>query len=136
MHVRLFATPWTVACQAPLSMEFCRQEYWSGLPFTSPGDLPDSGIKPKSPALAGRFFTTEPPGKLVTRYILTLISISINRSMHTSQGFAPWVRKIPWRSKWQLTPVFLPGKFHGQRSLEGYSLWGCKQLDIAEPEQI
>jgi len=44
-------------------MEFCRQEYWSGLPFTSPGDLPDSGIEPKSPALAGRFFTTESPGK-------------------------------------------------------------------------
>ena len=58
-----FAAPWTVALQAPLSMKFSRQEYWSGLPFTSPGDLPDSGIKPKSPALAGRFFTTEPPGK-------------------------------------------------------------------------
>ena len=45
-------TPWTVACQAPLSMEFSRQEYWSGLPFPSPGDLPDAGIKPASPALA------------------------------------------------------------------------------------
>ena len=41
-------------------------------------------------------------------------------------GFNPWVRKIPWRRKWQPTPVFLPGKSHGQRSLEGYSLWGCK----------
>ena len=49
--------------QVPLSMGFPRQEYWSGLPFPSPGDLPDPGIKPKSPALAGRFFTTEPPGK-------------------------------------------------------------------------
>ena len=45
------ATPWTVACQAPLSMGFSRQEYWSGLPFLSPGDLPDPGIKPGSPAL-------------------------------------------------------------------------------------
>ena len=45
------ATPWTVACQAPLSMEFSRQEYWSGMPFPSPGDLPDPGIKPLSPAL-------------------------------------------------------------------------------------
>ena len=55
--------PWTIACQAPLSTGFCRQEYWSRLPFPSPGDLPDPGIEPASPALAGRFFTTEPPGK-------------------------------------------------------------------------
>ena len=58
-----FATPWTVTCQAPLSMGFPRQEYWSGLPLPSPGDLPDPGIEPKSPALAGGFFTSEPPGK-------------------------------------------------------------------------
>ena len=56
-----FATPWTVAHQAPLSTGFPRQEYWSGLPFPSPGDLPDPGIEPMSPALAGGFFTTEPP---------------------------------------------------------------------------
>ena len=48
-HVQLFATPWTVICQAPLSMEFSRQEYWSGLPLPSPGDLPDPGIEPTSP---------------------------------------------------------------------------------------
>ena len=58
-----FSTPWTVACQAPLSMRFPRQEHWSGLPFSSPGDLPDPGSKPGSPALAGRFFTIEPPEK-------------------------------------------------------------------------
>ena len=55
--VQLFVTPWTVACQAPLSMEFSRQEYWSRLPFPPSGDFPDPGIKPKSlasPALAGR----------------------------------------------------------------------------------
>ena len=50
-RVRLFATPWTVAHQAPLSMGFSRQEYWSGLPFPSPGDLPDPGIEPRSPVL-------------------------------------------------------------------------------------
>ena len=50
-HVRLFETPWTVAYQAPPSMEFSRQEYWSGLPFPSPRDLSDSGIEPQSPAL-------------------------------------------------------------------------------------
>ena len=57
------ATSWTVDCQVPLSMEFPRQEYWSGLPFPSPGDLPDAGNKLMPPASAGGFFTTEPPGK-------------------------------------------------------------------------
>ena len=57
-------TPWTVACQAALSMEFSRQEYWSGLPFPSPGDLADLEIKPESPVLAGGFFTVEPPKPL------------------------------------------------------------------------
>ena len=56
-------TPWAVACQAPLSMGFSRQEYWSGLPFPPPGDLLDPKIEPVSPASAGGFFTTELPGK-------------------------------------------------------------------------
>ena len=56
-----FETPWTVARQVPLSMGFPRQEYWKGLPFPSPGDIPSSGIKLMSPALAGGFFTTELP---------------------------------------------------------------------------
>ena len=60
-HVELFATPWTVACKAPLFMKFSRQEYWNGLPFPPPGDLPDPGIEPASLmsfALADGFFTT------------------------------------------------------------------------------
>ena len=61
-HVRLFATPWTVAHQAPPSIEFSRQEYWSGLPFPSPGDLPNSGIEPGSPALQADALLSEPPG--------------------------------------------------------------------------
>ena len=56
-HVQLFATPWTVAYKAPPSMEFSRQEYWSGLPFPSPVGLPNPGIKPKSPALQADAFT-------------------------------------------------------------------------------
>ena len=63
---QLFTTLCTIARQVPLSMGFSRQEYWGGLLFPPPGDLPDSGIEPTSPtspALAGRFFTTEPPGK-------------------------------------------------------------------------
>ena len=62
-RVPLFVTPWTVAYQAPLSMGFSRQEYWSGLPFPSPGDLPDPGIEPRSPAFQADALTTEPPGK-------------------------------------------------------------------------
>ena len=65
-HVQLFVTPWTVACQAPLSMEFSKQEHWSGLPFPTPGDLPSPGIETVSlvsSALAGEFFTTVLSGK-------------------------------------------------------------------------
>ena len=62
-RVRLFASPSTVARQAPLSMEFSRQEYWSGLPLPPPEDLSDTGMESASPALAGGFFATVPPGK-------------------------------------------------------------------------
>ena len=63
-HVRLFATPWTVAYQALPSMGFSRQEHWSGLPFPSPGDLPNPGIELGSPALQTDALPSEPPGKL------------------------------------------------------------------------
>ena len=62
-HVRLSATPWAIAHQIPLSMEFSRQEYWSGLPFSSPGNLPNPGIEPVSPALQEDSLLFEPPGK-------------------------------------------------------------------------
>ena len=61
--VRLFVISWTVAYEDPPSMEFSRQEYWSGLPFPSPGDLPNPGIKPGSPALQADALPSEPPGK-------------------------------------------------------------------------
>ena len=61
--VQLFATPWTIAHQVPPSMGFSRQGYWSGLPFPSPEDLPDPGIKPESPALQADALPSEPPGK-------------------------------------------------------------------------
>ena len=62
-HVQFFATPWTVAHQAPLSMGFSRQEYWSELPFPSLGDLPDPGMEPRSPALQASSLSSELPGK-------------------------------------------------------------------------
>ena len=73
-QVQLFVTPWTVAHKAPLSIEFSRQEYWIGLPCPSPGDLPDPGIKPKSPALQADALPSEPPG---------------NPSIHTKKGYFP-----------------------------------------------
>ena len=62
-RVRLFVTPWTAACQAPLSMGFSKQEYWSGLPCPPPGDLPNPGIEPRSPTLQVDSLLSEPPGK-------------------------------------------------------------------------
>ena len=103
-----FVTPWTVALQAPLFMGFPRQEYRKGLLFPSPGALPDTGIKPGSPALEGGFFTTEPPGKPTTHI------------MH-------YLARQKWSRKWQLTPVFLPGE-HRQRTLVSYSLWGSQRV--------
>ena len=84
--IRLFATPWTVARQASLSLGFSKQEYQSGLPFPTPGDLPNPGIEPQCPALAGGFFTTSPPGKLLWNMNSTELSI---------EGF--WSKfKQPW----------------------------------------
>ena len=68
-HVQLFVTPWIVAYQASPSVGFSRQEYWSGLPFPSPGDLPDPGIKPGSPALEADALTSERPGKPISFFL-------------------------------------------------------------------
>ena len=81
-----FAILWTIAHQVPLSNGFPRQEYWSGWPLPSPGDLPDTGIKPVSPALVGRFFTTEPPGKPPMIVFSSVQSLSRVRLFVT-----PWI---------------------------------------------
>ena len=67
-RVQLFATPWTVTYQAPPSMGYARQEYWTGLLFPSPGYLPDPGVEPRSPTLQADALTSEPPGKKQPRY--------------------------------------------------------------------
>ena len=68
-RVQLFVTPWTVAYQASPSMRFSRQEYWSGLIFSSPGDFPDPGIKPRSPTLQADTLPSEPPGKFQESFL-------------------------------------------------------------------
>ena len=71
-HVRFFVIPWTVARQPPLSMGYFRQEYWNGLPFPSPRDLPNPGIEPRSPALQEDSLLSEPTGKPVAQSSPTL----------------------------------------------------------------
>ena len=94
-RVRLFATPWTVAYQVPPSMGFSRQEYWSGLPFPSPGDLPDPGIEPGSPAFQADALTSEPPGKpsselgMSKSWLGLSVSCLTNRISVVAQG-GPW----------------------------------------------
>ena len=88
-HVRFFATSWTVACQAPPFMAFSRQEYWSGLPFPSPGYLPDPGIKPRSPALQADALPSEPPGKLIIGQGDQLNSQDSNGAFKGNYRFVP-----------------------------------------------
>ena len=82
--IQLFGTPWTVAHQAPLSVGFSRQEYWSGVPFPSPGDLLDPGIKPGSPTLQADALPSEPPGK---------------PKSHSKHQFFSWFNKAILKSK-------------------------------------
>ena len=85
-HVQLFASPWTVDHQAPPSMEFYRQEYWSGLPFPSPGDLSNPGIEPGFPSFWADALPSEPPGKL-QRFLKKLeIELPYDPAGHTHQG--------------------------------------------------
>ena len=130
--VQLFATPWTVAYQAPPSMGFSKQECWSGLPFPSSGDLPDPGIKPGSPALQADTLPSEPQG-----HHPNLMGFPGGTSgkepacqcrRHKKLGFDPRVGKILWRRAWQPTPVFLPGESYGQRSLVGYKSIGLQRV--------
>ena len=81
-YVRLLSTPWTAAYQAPPSMRFSRQEYWSGVPLPSPGDLPDLGIGPRSPALQADTLLSEPPGKPnVIVYLIIIFKKVANDSL-------------------------------------------------------
>ena len=180
-RVRLFAIPWTVAHQAPLSMGFSRQEYWSGVPLPSPVTLGGYLI---FPCLMFLFYKMgimvllscsilRITGNNAYKALIIVSSTSkctINLNYFHDYAltscknlpstflwfiqhpglprwlsgkesacqfsrckrcrFDPWVRKIPWRRKWQPTQVFLLGKLHGQRSLVDYSSQGCKKSDM------
>ena len=83
-RVQLFAIPWIVAYQAPVSMGFSRQKYWSGLPFPSPEDLPNPGIEPGSPALQADHLPSEPPGKewTHTKYDRVVRAVGVGDTKH------------------------------------------------------
>ena len=124
-----FVTPWTVARQAPLSVRFPRQEYWRGCHFLLWGLFPTQGSNTHLLNWQVNSLTLRhqgSPSRLYTKINLRL-----------SHRFSPWVRKIPWRRKWQPTPVFLYGKSQGQRSLVGHSPWGCERVryDLATKQQ-
>ena len=88
--VQLFATPWVVVCQAPLSMEFSKQEYWSGELFPFPGDLPNPGTEPRSPALQVDSLPSEPPGKPRNWHTYTQFSSVLSLS-HVWLFATPWI---------------------------------------------
>ena len=103
--VRLFVTPWTVPCQAPPSVGFFREEYWSGLPFPSPGDLPHPGIEPWSPALQADSLPSEPPGKNKVK-VAQLCPAVCNPRDYTVHGILQ-ARVLEWGSLSLLQQIFL-----------------------------
>ena len=135
-HVQLFATPCTVALQAPPSMGFSRQEYWSGLPFPSPGDLPNPGIKPRSPALQADTLTSEPPGKPRNR-LPTPVFLGFPDGLAGKKsacnvgnlGSIAGLGRVPGGGHGNPLQYSCLENPHGQRSLAGYSPWGHKELD-------
>ena len=122
-RVRLFATPWTVAYQAPPSMGFSRQECWSGLPFPSPGDLLDQGIEPASPTLRADALTSAPPGKVksLSRVRLFATPWTVAYQAPPSMGFS---RQEFWSGLPFPSPGYLPnpGIEPGSPSLQADAL--------------
>ena len=118
----MLSNPMDCTPQAPLSIGFSRQEYWSGLPFPPPGDLPYPGIKPLSSVLGG-FFITEPLracSHLISGSTLQIFNLTV---LIVSGIVLLFTRGSEWRRQWHPTPVLLPGKSHGWRSLVGSSPW-------------
>ena len=117
-------------------MEFSRQECWRGLLSPSLGNLPDKKIN--LTFILKKLFTFFQI--LFQMYVLQATiraslmaqTVKVSCPQCRRPGFDSWVGKIPWRKKWQSTPALLPGKFHGRRSLIGYSPWGRKKSDMTE----
>ena len=118
---------WTVALQGSSVHGILQQEYWSGLPFPSPRDLPDPWIKPMFPTLQTDSWPSEPPGKPIHVSILCQNLFPFRLLHDEEQSSLCYTVSPSWLSilrQWHPTPVLLPGKSHGRRSLVGCSLWG------------
>ena len=142
----MFEMPWTVVYQASLSMGFSRQEYWSGLPFPSPGDLPDPRIEPRSPALQADALPSEPPGKpqgplgnsikckVKSRPIGKAPDAGKDRRQEekgtTEDEMVGWQHQLNGHEFEQTA-----GDSEGQESLVCYSPWGCKESDTTGQQQ-
>ena len=127
----MLSNPMACTPQAPLSIGFSRQEYWSGLPFPSPGDLPYPGIKPLSSVLGG-FFITEALracSHLISGSTLHIFNLTV---LIVSGIILLFSKGSEWRRQWPPTPVFLPGESQGQGSLVGCRLWGRTESDTTE----
>ena len=132
--VWLFVTLWTVAHQDPLSMGFCRTENWSELPCPPPGDLSDPGIEPGClVSCIDRCVFTQTWSKVLFTWTWASLVAQMVKNPPAMQETWVWSQeKIPWRKEWLPTPVFLPGEFHEQMSLVGYSSWDWKESDTTE----
>ena len=134
-RVQLFATPWSIAHQAPLSMGFSMQEYWSGLPLLSPEDLLNPGIEPSFPALVGWFFTPEPTGnpllsvhtwvKLNSQYVSVTLSNStfseLFPQLFNHRNFDPFILRIVRCKKRKFTVTTILKYFGNTKS--GNAMW-------------
>ena len=118
-RVRLFVTPWTVAYQAPPSMGISRQEYWSGLPFPSPGDLPNSGTEPGSPTFQADALTSEPPGKPSSSINVSNVTLSTRLFYKSLQSWAPC--SLFFQGHCQQSPL----QCHPQKFFLGRFSWTC-----------
>ena len=129
-RVQLFATPWTVAHQAPLSMGFPRQEYWSGVPLPSPGDLPNPGIEHRSPALRADASPFEPPGKTTHVCILSRFScVRLFVTPWTAAHQAPLSTEFSRQEYWSAMPFPSP-----TRSIQALKYWDIFRMNC--PKQI
>ena len=129
-RVRLLATPWAAAHQAPPSMGFSRQEYWRGLPLPSPEKRPTNGYFGKAGDLGSIRELGRSPGEEIGYPLqcsgTSLVAQLVKNCLQCGRpGFDPWVGKMAWKRERLPTPVLLPSKSHGQRSLVGCSPWGC-----------
>ena len=121
-------TPWTVARQAPLSMAFSRQEYWSGTPFSPLGILPNPGTEPTSPALAGRFFTAEPAGKPLQRIRCAQMSCDFWKRQVAEDQLPPFPPHHPVTFLWE--QILPPGIVSFAYLLSASLLYGTGALPV------